>query len=216
MENQQRRHVDRVRIGCEARLAESSVHLADISIEGARLESTRRLPPGAQSTLSFRWRGSDTSVEARVVRCRLDRFDGGKQIFDVGVAFSEPSQSSIARLIAAEVSERLRQQKANAAGVLAEDGRSFGAQLARQSTPPVTKYLKLAFDGAVWRKTVVTSAEQPENGFTVSAAEGQDQIELLKRTFQRGDDAIKSMIRRVASMTISVAAAADARISTAA
>jgi len=44
--------------------------------------------------------------------------------------------------------------------------------------------------------------DQPEDGFTVSANEAQDQIDLLCRTYEGGDADAKNMTRMIAGLTI--------------
>lgn len=205
-----------MRVSCDAAAASSGVHLVDLSLTGARLESRRRFLIGSEPLLSFTWRHQVVEIAARVERCRLSRVDGSAPVYDIGVSFHDATEG-IAEIIAAEVGEMLHQQKANAAGVLSADGRSFGAQLAaRGENVSDGKFIQLTLEGGRWRRASVSSPAQPRNGFTVSAAENGDQIALLQRTFERGDDNARALICRLASMTISVAAASDARSGTAA
>jgi hypothetical protein len=213
MAQNERRRVNRVGLCVLAQLGGTSVELMNLSLSGARIESAHRLPPGSETTLSFSARGTVVRINVRVERCRMSRAERSGAIYDIGLSFPV-LQRSIAEVVANELAETLRQQKANAAGVVPLDGPSFGEQLAQ--VRPSGKYLQLTLEGNVWRTATVDTPRQPQNGFTVDAGERPDQIALLQRTYERGDYNARNMIARLASMTISVAAVVEARNGTAA
>lgn len=210
MHHEERRRVLRLRIPARAEFASTKVQLADLSIAGARLESDRRIASGTGGTLTFHWRETEVVVTCHVQRCRLDRFENGHPVYDIGVSFNEQSRQ-IAAMMSAEVSDLLEKQRANAEGVLPPVGQTFGEQLARHAASAARKYTQYVFDGSRFRKAHVENPLQPPDGFTVSTAEDERQVELLCATYRRADDSGRGLIRRLAAMTISVSDAADHR-----
>lgn len=215
MARSERRRVSRVTLNALASLGAAGAEIVNLSLSGARLESSQRFVPGSQTVLSFSSAGALVKISAKIERCRLDRFSQSTAVYDVGISFPIPQQS-IAEVVATELSETMRRQKANAAGVVPMAGPSFGEQLAERLTRRTGAYLRLTLEKGLWTSDIVASPRQPESGFTVDAGERQEQVALLQRTYAAGDGDTRRMIARLAALTISVAAVVEARAGSAA
>jgi hypothetical protein len=53
-----------------------------------------------------------------------------------------------------------------------------------------------------WKSEKVDSPEQPANGFTVSSDEGEKEIDLLRRAFEKANEDQRRLIRVFAQITI--------------
>ena len=58
----------------------------------------------------------------------------------------------------------------------------------------------LTADG--WKCQRALLPDQPEDGFTVSANESQEQIDLLCSTYESGDEEAKRMTRMIAEVSV--------------
>ena len=100
------------------------------------------------------------------------------------------------QLVADCVARALDEQKANARGVPATAALSF-------QTGKGNDYVRCELVDGAWRRTATNRPEQPANGFTVSAEEERDQVELLCQTFESADAAGRKLIQTMAEMSIS-------------
>jgi len=53
-----------------------------------------------------------------------------------------------------------------------------------------------------WKCRRALLPDQPEDGFTISANETQEQIDLLCSTYETGDDEAKRMTRMIAELSV--------------
>ncbi len=220
------RRYERIRLSrpIVARLGSLSVVLSDISVIGARVEHNVQLATGNMARLSFRWNDENIEIQSKVVRSKLERFSSGSDgltIYHSGLEFigsSPEGARALHQMISSHIIRALEEQKANARGVVPEDldempifrggvlsqGRRDGGggalpvnRIARQAA-----FISFRLDKMRWRRTWTTSREQPEDGFTVSSDEEQEQLHLLCRTYENADSEGRRLIRIFAQLSV--------------
>jgi hypothetical protein len=97
----------------------------------------------------------------------------------------------------------LRAQEANASGdrqhnVVGDETLTAASAGARASSG----FLQYRLTGDGWTCQRALLPDQPEDGFTVSANESQEQIDLLCRTYEGGDTESKRMTRMIAELSV--------------
>ncbi len=183
------RRVQRVHLALpvNARFGSTQVVLVDISVLGARIEHHVPLgtATGGNAHLAFRWEDEDISVDCRVVRSRLERFSVGADgltIYHSGLEFMEPTvdtRATLKRIIGTFISRALH-------------------EIAKQ-----TGYVCLQLENnRTWRKKRTHDPGQPAEGFTVSASEDQEQIQMLCNAYEQSDPAGRKMIQLFAQLSI--------------
>jgi len=211
-----------------AKLGSAQVVLVDVSVLGARVEHHMPLIAGAQSRLWFTWEGEEISAECRIVRSRIERFSTGADgltVYHSGLEFVEMPPEMRARLkkmIERFISRALEEQKLNARGVVPEhdvnrmpifrfgqltadtkdrefDGAPFllAARVAKE-----TGYICYHLENDRWRRKHTHDPGQPAEGFTISANEDHEQVELLCDAYRKSDAGGRRMIQLFAQLSL--------------
>jgi hypothetical protein len=63
-------------------------------------------------------------------------------------------------------------------------------------------FLRCQLIAGVWTRTVTESREQPLDGFTISAAETDDQVKLLQLAYEEADEDSRSALREFAAVSL--------------
>ena len=170
-----------------------NVRILDVSATGAQIELDSDLPLGETGPLRFAWRDHKLLIEAEVVRA-----DEGL----AGLRFSEDSQE-LRELIAQSANEVLRAQLANMTGEREQNILPGDETLTASSSRVLGKsgYASMIFDGGAWKRRKALLPDQPPNGFTVSAAEPEDQVALLCDTYEKGDEQQRNLTRLLAELS---------------
>ncbi|HXG58392.1 MAG TPA: hypothetical protein VNL91_05180 [Thermoanaerobaculia bacterium] len=197
-----------------ARLGTFNVVLSDVSVAGAGIQHHVQIPPSLILPLVFRWESQHLELGARLVRSRLEYFTRGEttlRIYHSGLLFvdRDASGADIRDVIARRVTRALNRQIADAHAVSFADrqaGDSSGGvnlnQLFPLFTPVGRGYIRCTLERGRWKKEWVDTPEQPESGFTVSAGERQEEIELLCRTYSAAGYEERRLIRIFAQLSI--------------
>lgn len=192
------------------RLDSAKIFIVDVSLSGARIAHQGELPLGSRGLMSFDWKGDTIAYECEVVRCELDRparDPGGKAVYQCGIRFRQQKGDSafhLRLLIAEHVTRALDEQKANAKGIPARAA-TF------QSGVKQNSYISLRLVRNEWVRTETSDPKQPVDGFTVSAKEDPQQIDMLCETYKGSDYTGRKMIRQMAELTIGAADAVPTR-----
>jgi hypothetical protein len=186
-----------------ARVGVARVYILDISLNGVRIAHQGTLPPpGRECVLDFEWEGSAAELRCEVTRSVLERLAKStteKSIYHAGLSIIEADQTSretLRQMIGALVARALDEQKANARGVPAEAAQCF-------QTGKGTEFLRFELINGAWRRTATTRADQPVHGFTISAEENREHVEMLCQTFQNSDEPGRKLIKLMAELSIS-------------
>lgn len=200
---EERRQFHRIHIDAplEARLGEVSVQVKDVSLNGARVVGEARFAPGSEHQLHFVWNDMKVDCVVEVVRCTLFSFaksPGEKSMYQTGLRIRETighSDRTLREMIASYVIHALEEQKANARGL-----------------PPLGPYFYIEGKGdrfrrcelidGKWRRSETTRAEQPPNGFTVSADVRPYYVDLLCQTYQLADEEGRRLTQTLAQLSI--------------
>lgn len=186
-----------------ARVGVARVYILDISLDGARIAHQGTLPPpGRECVLEFDWEGHRIELRCEVTRNTLERLAKSaqeKSVYHAGLTLVDadpPSRVALRNMIAALVARALDEQKANARGIPAEAAQCF-------QTGKGSEFVRFELVGGAWRRTETTRPEQPAHGFTISAAEDREHVEMLCHTFQNADESGRKLIKQMAELSIS-------------
>jgi len=179
------------------------VYLVDASVEGIRIAHQGAIPAVGQSCrVSFEWEGHSIELDCQVIHnslFRLAKNPEEKSIYHAGLRIAEAigdSRVVMRQLVADCVARALDEQKANARGIPAAAVQAF-------QSGKGTDFIRCELVDGTWRRTTTSRPEQPANGFTISAEEERDQVEMLCETFERTDAAGRKLIQTMAEMSIS-------------
>jgi PilZ domain len=170
-----------------------SIMVVEVSVGGAKIVHDDPIPMGARGLLRFNWRGRELEVLSQITRS-----DGARS----GLHFLEHCEDLVT-LVNQWASEVLHAQEANADGdraqnVVGDETLTAASAGARA----MSGYLQYHLSADGWKCHRALLPDQPEDGFTVSANESQEQIDLLCRTYEGGDAEAKKMTRMIAQLSV--------------
>ncbi len=169
-----------------------AVKLIDVSAIGALIEESEKIAIGTKARLKFKWRDQPVEIMAEAVR----NIEG-----HAGLSFLEESEL-IRRLISESATEMLRAQQANMEGKREENVVGEDTLTAASAGLRGRGYMMYKFADGTWSKRQALIPDQPEEGFTVSAAEPEEQVALLRDAYERGDDEARRMTRLLAELSV--------------
>jgi len=195
-----------------ARFGTVDVFMIDLSLHGAGIRHQSRIAPGTEANLRFKLEKQEHSVRCRLLRSKLELTQTDKgpiQSYRSGMAFValDTEVKSLRDALNKRVHRALLLQKANALGK---------PEIAKDITPESdidvkflapwlqpSPFVTCTFEEKKgWRRARTSSAEQPENGFTVLAAEGDGEIEKLCKTWEKSDANGRELIRLFAHLSL--------------
>ena len=169
-----------------------TVRLVDVSATGAQIEHDDPIPDDARGLLRFFWRGYEVEVLASTARVIQENRKG--------LHFLEQNET-LRTLIAGSAADLFRALEANASGdrlanVIGDETLTSAWQR------PIAGYVEWTLTDGVWSARPRRDSEQPENGFTISAAEPDEQVELLRTTYESGDSEARRLTRMLAELSV--------------
>lgn len=169
-----------------------AVRLVDVSASGAQIEHDEPIPSDARALLRFYWRGEEVEILAETAR----------QVYAnrVGVRFLEESDT-LRGLIAMSAADVLRALEANARGDRAANVVGDETLTSAWRTH-ATGYVRWELEDGHWTPHYAREPHQPENGFTISANEADEQVEMLRRTYETGDAEARRLTRMLAELSV--------------
>lgn len=178
----------------DAWFGDFNVRLIDVSATGALIEHDEPLPDDARALLRFWWRGQE--LEMTAVTARTDEIRSGLRFIE---------ESEILRdLIAESAAEMLRALEANARGD--REANVIGDETITSAwRQPATGFVRWIFSAAGWKKERSLLPDQPVDGFTIAAAESDEQVQLLCRTYEAGDTEARRLTRMLAELSVAAA-----------
>jgi predicted RNA-binding Zn ribbon-like protein len=181
------------------------VYLVDLSLTGVRVAHKELLPKvGETCVVTFNWEGQRLTMRCEVRRtivakAATSQFE--KTLFHTGLAIMSKdaiADRTLREIIETCVARAMDEQKANAKGLPAIAAQSI-------QTGKSDSLVRCELRGGEWVKTSTRDSTQPESGFTVSADETPDKVEMLCRAYARGDADGRKLIRTFAALSISKA-----------
>jgi hypothetical protein len=204
---QEKRRYQRVTLPNPLRAEVSGVraYLVDLSVMGVRVAHQDALPgPGGKCRVRFEGVSGPISLECSVVHTlvhRPARSAGERPVYHSGLQIVNAvdySDRALRELISHFIDRALDEQRANARGIPASAAVSF-------QTGKGTEFLKLELTAGKWRRTLTKDSQQPHNGFTISASEGEENIAMLCEAFEAADTEGRRLIRTMAELATSKA-----------
>ncbi|HYH10496.1 MAG TPA: PilZ domain-containing protein [Thermoanaerobaculia bacterium] len=168
-----------------------AVRLIDVSATGALIEHDEEIPADARALLRFFWGGEEIELTAETARSLGYR---------TGIRFIEESEPLL-RFIATSAKEMLIALEANARGD--REANVVGDEtLTAAWRRPAAGFIRWIFGSHGWKAEHSLLPDQPENGFTIAAAEPDEQVELLCRTYEGGDTEARRLTRMLAELSV--------------
>lgn len=215
-----------------ARLGATEVMLVDVSLSGAGIQHHTSLgvTAGAHARFSFVWEHEEIEMDAKVVRSRIERFSSGASgltVYHSGIEFLKMSpvmKERLKALVGLFIGRALEEQKLNARGVIPQhdvsqmpifrrggqltaNSKDVRAAMGETSLPSLriakeSGYICYQLERGMWRQKKTHDPGQPPEGFTVSALEDLEQVELLCDAYRRLDPQGRKMIQLFAQLSI--------------
>lgn len=184
-----------------ARFGSEKVFILDLSINGARVAHQHPKLATSSEMLRFEWQASELAFESEVLRTSPDAARiGTTTVWESGLFFLESvggSDRTIRELLSDQILRVLDERKANARGIppiaatyVKTGGREGG-------------YIVWRLMAGQWRSTPSEKPDQPQDGFTVSARESEEQVQMLCETYANSDFEGRKMIRKMAELATS-------------
>jgi len=185
------------------RVANARVYLLDASVEGLRIAHQGGVPPVGQTCrVAFDWEGQPIELDCQVTSntlFKLAKSGDEKSTYHAGLRITHSigeSSAVLRQMIADIVARALDEQKANARGIPASAAQMF-------QTGKGTDFVRCELIDGAWRRTSTSRPDQPANGFTISAEESEEEVDMLCQTYASSDAAGKKLIQTMAQMSIS-------------
>lgn len=187
------------------RVGRARVFVIEIGLSGVRLLHQGVLPrPGDTFHLDFEWEARRLAFDCEVVHNDLQKLAKSaseKSTYTAGahiIAATGDSAITLRNLLIEHIERALDEQKANAQGIPAKAAHAF-------QTGKSKEFIRCQLVNGEWRKTTTTRSEQPDNGFTVSADEEKEQVDMLCESYATGDEAMRKMIRAMSEASLATA-----------
>ncbi len=159
------------------------LRIVEVSARGVLASTDEPLQRGARGVVRFQWRGENVEAGAAVVWCEEGR---------AGFRLDEVPEL-LRHLLEESVTELLKAQKTEGSAPNIVDDARF----------PVADVFDIyTLDGGVWTRRTSLLPDQPSNGFTITPFEPPEHIELLCRTFERGDAETRRLTRLFAELSV--------------
>jgi hypothetical protein len=204
-ESIERRRLQRVKLlePLAARIEGQRVFILDLSRQGLRVAHSESFGlHGEIHNIEFEWDGHHVALEATLRHSRKQRVGSGayaRSVYHSGfiiIRMTPRSEQALRAMIAWHVERALDEQKANARGVPAIAARSFQTGIGKD-------FVRHIYSAGLWHTAHTTEGRQPANGFTISATESRQEIEMLRSAWEAGDGAARSIIQKMAELSIS-------------
>jgi hypothetical protein len=185
--------------------AQAIVYVVDISLTGLRVAHKDPLPEvGETCVVTFPWEGRRLTMRCEVRRTIVAKAATStfeKTLYHTGlliVSKDDFADRTLREIIESCVERAMDEQRANARGIPAIAAQSV-------QTGKGENLIRCELRGGQWLRTPTRDANQPEHGFTVSADETPDKIDMLCRAYASGDVDGRKLIRTFAALSISKA-----------
>lgn len=197
-----------------ARFATFEVVLVDLSLKGAGIQHPNQIPPGTRSLLRFRLERESHEITCEIKRSKLQLVRQGTktlQIYRSGLQFvgiegeAETIKDALRKRVQRAIARQQADAFANADAMKGVDESSGAIPLAALAAWMETRpYVRCVLEkNGKWKSEKVDVPDQPPVGFTVLADEGETEIDLLRRAFERANDEQRRLIRMFAQITLS-------------
>lgn len=192
--NDERRHFQRLTLTepVDGWFGDFAVRLVDVSATGALIEHDDEIETSSRALLRFFWRGEEVEITAETVR---------HNDHQTGLHFVEENET-LRSLIAKSAAEMLLALEANARGD--RDANVVGDETITSAwgsrSIGYVRWILVPEGG--WKSERALLPDQPEDGFTLGAAEDPAQVAMLCRTYESGDSESRRLTRMLAELSV--------------
>jgi hypothetical protein len=194
-----------------ASLGAGAALVLDLGVGGALVEHEGEISPGGRTSLRIRWYQYEIELACQAVHSRLMNrsTETRTAVSHSGLRFvdlSPETRHDLQTMMATMVGRILAAQKANARGDFEGDRIDSGAilsDLGRARRSRIGGLVSYKLKGNMWWRTPTTTAQQPQDGFTVAAYEDENDLETLCAAYVNSDDEGRRLIRLIAELSVS-------------
>lgn len=186
-----------------AKLGAEAVLILDLGPSGALLSGRCSHAAGTEHELAFEEGGIGVRVPCLITGVAEHVATADTDLLVRFLARSE----GLSGFIAAYEEQIRRAEAANAEGESALNVIDGDRTLADLGSAARSKdaFLRCQWSAGRWSHEVTSSREQPWNGFTVSASETEDQVQLLQLAYEESDEHGRRLLREFAAESLSPA-----------
>ena len=163
--------------------------------------------------MRFEWERKVYEAAAEVKSCKIHRFaagEDGQTVYQSGLYFTEyaeKGEDALREMTTTIVARSLAEQVANLRGAVRypeNERKQVARGPEKPDDMPIDRgYLRCNFLGNGFEKKWSRSPEQPTLGFTISAAEPPDSVDLLCDTYLKGNADDRKLIGMLARLSVS-------------
>lgn len=177
------------------RFADEEILVLEMGLGGAKFEHSARLDVGRLETFAC----GPLTTPAVVKHSVLLPANMGV-VYQSGVSFTNIGKEEhdlLLDLLVHEAQEQVIEWESNLQGV----DRPQARKPARQSAVKL-RFLALHRKPHGWEQRVTSDPNQPVDGITIVDGTADDDVKVLKETYELADDAMRELMRRVATVAI--------------
>lgn len=180
--------------------------ILDIGVGGAFIEHYGQASPGDQFRLGFLSEGESVEFVCEVRRSFVVRLASDEsKVSHTGARFVQAvgnSHALLEKLMVSFVGRILEAQRANARGERSlSHGETILARLGDAQRMRARGCVTHSFADGQWTAERGDSPTQPADGFTVAAFEDEEEVKMLRRSYETADDEGRRLIRLIADLS---------------
>jgi len=182
-----------LRKAIDAQFDGTPVLVLELGLGGAKLEHAQRMDVGRRGRLAC-----GDLVATAAVRYSIVLPAERGVVYHTGLAFTglDPAQTEdLFKLLIDEAQEQVKEWEAN------QKGDGWRPKHIRRSAVS-RRFIALHLTPQGWRQQVTSDPNQPLDGIAVVDDTPRDDLRILCRTYQQGDDATRELMRRMATLAI--------------
>lgn len=197
----------------KARFGNHDVFIIDLSLHGVGVRHQSRIALGQEGVIRFRLERQEHEVGCRLIRSKLEILQsqaGQAQAFRSGLEFvgHKNEAASVKEAMMKRVRRAFLLQQANALSkpelmnAVSDPSTQIDIRFLAPWLVP-KPFVRCTMDAkGRWKVDRVNSAEQPDEGFTLLAGEGDAEIEKLRKAWEISDAEQRRLIQLFAHLSL--------------
>jgi hypothetical protein len=178
------------------RFGDDEVLVLEMGLGGAKFEHTQRLDVGRAATFTCGPLTTGGSVRHSVLRPAKTGV-----VYQSGIAFTDlgdRERDLLMELLVHEAEQQVSEWEANLRG---EGPDRMGRKPARQSAVAV-RFLCIRYLHRGWLRAITSDPNQPLDGITIIETTPDEEVAILRESYERADEETREFMRQVAMLTI--------------
>lgn len=179
------------------RFGDLEVLVLEMGLGGAKFEHSVRLDVGLEGAFAC----GPLSTRASVRHSVLLPAQSGV-VYQTGIAFTGigPRENELLLdLLVHEAQEQVVEWESNLRG---DERPSVLSKRSERRSAVAPRFLHLRYKMGRWEREVGTDPNQPVDGVTIPADTPEEEVAVLRKTYEKADDAMRELMRRVATVAI--------------